>query len=575
MPIFEIEGPDGVYEVDAPDETRAISAFKKMQGQSQPQNDWSSTLGDVAASGASGIARGAADLVGLPGTISDLMKSGGNWAMRKGYEAATGEEPQPGTFFAGPDPEIAAKVGAYSPFSGAKAREGLSAVTGGASAYEPKTTAGEYASTIGEFIPGAAAFGGLNPSNIARFGVLPGAASEAAGQATEGTAAEPYARVAAALLAPSAVSLARKAITPFGVSPERSAAAAALRKEGVRPTAGQVTGSRGLRFRESELGGGKAADIIEKQGEQFTKAALKRAGIDAERATPDVMSKGLKAIGDKFDDLATRTTVQFDNTLQNDLLADVVSYQQNATAVAPVVENMANRIAEIAANNGGVVPGSAYKTLRSDIGAASARASDNGVKWALRDLQESLDDAVSRSMPPDILPAWQSARGQYRNYLTLERAATGAGEDAALGIISPSKLRQATVTTQGRRNYATGKGDFEELARSGEALLKPLPNSGTAARIDARTIGGLLGATGAGTGALAAGPAGAVAGLAAGAAVPFVAGRALMSAPVQSYLANQLLSPSRLSDPRLAAVVEALISQQSVAQEKTGRLPSQ
>ena len=32
MPIFEIEGPDGTYEVDAPDETQAISAFKKMQG---------------------------------------------------------------------------------------------------------------------------------------------------------------------------------------------------------------------------------------------------------------------------------------------------------------------------------------------------------------------------------------------------------------------------------------------------------------------------------------------------------------------------------------------------------------
>lgn len=45
MPIFEIEGPDGqVYEVDAPDENSAISAF---QGQSQPSNgapEWANSI---------------------------------------------------------------------------------------------------------------------------------------------------------------------------------------------------------------------------------------------------------------------------------------------------------------------------------------------------------------------------------------------------------------------------------------------------------------------------------------------------------------------------------------------------
>lgn len=527
-----------------------------------------STLGDVAKSGAAGIARGAADLVGLPGTLSDLAKSGMDMALSKGYEAVTGEEPAPGSFFAG----LAGQT--PSQLSGSRARAGLSAVTGGASDYEPETTAGEYAGTVGEFLPGAAAFGGLSPSNLARFGVAPGLASEAAGQATEETEYEPYARVAAALAAPVAVSAAQKLVTPFNVSPERAAAADVLRSEGVRPTAGQITGNRGLRYRESELGGSRAADMIETQGEQFTRAALKRAGIDAPRATPEVMRDGLKAIGDKFDDLAGKTTLQFDNTLQNDLLADVVSYQQSATAVAPVVENMANRVAEIASQNGGTIPGSAYKTLRSDIGKASARASDPSVKFALRDLQESLDDAVSRSMPSDVLPAWQEARQQYRNFLTLESAATGAGEDAALGLISPARLRQSTVSTQGRRNYVTGQGDFDELARSGQALLTPLPNSGTPARIDARTIGGFLGATGAGTGALAAGPVGGVVGALAGAAAPFAAGRALMSRPVQAYLANQLLSPTRLSDPRISSVVEALIGQAAASQEKSKLLQS-
>lgn len=563
------------------DEARRELARRELarrRGTAEIVPDAPSMAADVAASGASGIARGVADVVGLPGTVSDLLKSGGDFLLSRGYQAVTGDAPEPGSFFAGMSgipAEQREQLGVESQFSGPRARAGLSALTGGATDYQPETTAGEFASTVGEFIPGAVAFGGLSPSNLARFGVAPGLASEGAGQLTEGSSVEPYARIAAALLAPVAVTAAQRVITPIGVSAERAAAADILRSEGVRPTAGQITGSKGLRYRESELGGTRAAEMAEQTGEQFTRAALSRAGIAADRATPEVMRQGLRELGDRFDDLATRTTVQFDNTLQNDLLADVVTYQQNATAVAPIVENTANRIAEIAANNGGVIPGRNYQTLRSDIGKASARASDNSVKFALRDLQESLDDAVSRAMPPDVLPAWQEVRNQYRNFLTLERAATGAGEEAALGIISPARLRNATVVTQGRRNYVTGQGDFDELARSGQALMTPLPQSGTAPRLDARTLGGLGGATGAGAGILAGGPEAAVIGALLGTMAPAVAGRALMSRPVQAYLSNQLLSPTRLSDPRTAAIVEALIGQQAASQDRAGRLPNQ
>ena len=578
MAKFEIDIGGQRYEIEAPNEEALPGVIQQLQGQSGAQSSSGGvvdTLKDVAASGASGVARGAADLVGLPGTLSDLSKSGMDWLLRSGYEAVTGSEPEQGSFFAGLSglPEDL-RAQTRSPVSGPQARSGLSAVTGGASEYKPETTAGEFASTVGEFVPGAVAFGGASPSNIARFAVAPGLASEAAGQATEGTSYEPYARIASALLAPVAVSAAQRLVTPIGVSAERAAAADVLRSEGVRPTAGQITGNRGLRYRESELGGARAADMIEQQGEQFTRAALSRAGINAERATPEVMRDGLRNLGDRFDDLATRTTVQFDNQLQNDLLADVVTYQQNATAVAPVVENTANRIAEIAAQNGGIIPGINYQTLRSDIGRASARASDPSVKFALRDLQESLDDAVSRAMPSDVLPAWQEVRQQYRNFLTLERAATGAGEDAALGLISPARLRQATVTMQGRRNYVTGQGDFDELARSGQALLAPLPNSGTAPRLDAQKLVPYLSALGGAGGASVGGIPGAAIGALVGLAAPAAAGRALMSGPVQAYLANQLLSPSRLSDPRLAAVVEALIGQQAAAQDRAGRLPA-
>ena len=64
--------------------------------------------------------------------------------------------------------------------------------------YQPKTALGQYANTTGQFAAGAAAGpGGL--LRKAAMTVIPGIASEGAGQLTAGTAAEPYMRFAGAL----------------------------------------------------------------------------------------------------------------------------------------------------------------------------------------------------------------------------------------------------------------------------------------------------------------------------------------------------------------------------------------
>ena len=64
--------------------------------------------------------------------------------------------------------------------------------------YRSPTTVGQYAGTVGEFLP--AAIGG--GASAARTAVVAGLGSEAAGQATEGTSLEPYARIAGAIVAP-------------------------------------------------------------------------------------------------------------------------------------------------------------------------------------------------------------------------------------------------------------------------------------------------------------------------------------------------------------------------------------
>lgn len=78
----------------------------------------------------------------------------------------------------------------------------------------------------------------------------------------------------------------RRAVSPFTINPERQALVDQLGNEGVRVTAGQATGSRGLRYAESEIGGQQAEDAMNNQGEQFTSAILRRVGVNADRATP-------------------------------------------------------------------------------------------------------------------------------------------------------------------------------------------------------------------------------------------------------------------------------------------------
>ncbi|TIO15635.1 MAG: hypothetical protein E5X86_19900 [Mesorhizobium sp.] len=184
---------------------------------------------DVAASGASGLARGAADLLGLPGTIGDAVNAGGQWALRKGYQAVTGNAPEPGTFFGGPTPEIEAMMigGGSNPLGGENLKAGLAKITGGASDYQPQTTAGEYARTVGEFAPAAV----TGPGGLIRkaaMATVPAVMSETAGQATEGTALEPWARAGGALAGGFA--------TAGRVNPVKEAAKGAPTREALKQT---------------------------------------------------------------------------------------------------------------------------------------------------------------------------------------------------------------------------------------------------------------------------------------------------------------------------------------------------
>ena len=141
---------------------------------------------DILKSGGIGVAKGAIALGGLVGDLTDLGAKG----IKKASDFASD---QIGT----PKYEPSGDSVLNNIPTSASLTKNVEDVTG--PLYKPQTTAGHYAETVGEFLPAAAAGpGGLVRKAIMQAAV-PGIASEAAGQATQGTPVEPYARAAAGI----------------------------------------------------------------------------------------------------------------------------------------------------------------------------------------------------------------------------------------------------------------------------------------------------------------------------------------------------------------------------------------
>ena len=503
---------------------------------------------DAGKAAGAGIVKGIIGLTALPGTVEQLGRMGINYAAGK-------EAVAPQAQYAPTYDDI---KGAYEQRAG--------------KLYEPRTTLGKYVGTVAEFAPGMLFPGGAGAS-LARKAltnvVAPAVASETAGQMTAGTSAEPYARIAGGVVGGMVPNAVGRVISPSRVDPERLRQSAVLAQEGVPVTAGQVTGSNPLRYAESvavdtPFAGGRAKAVMDTQAERFTAATLRRAGIDAPRATPEVIDDAFRRIGNEFNQAASVISVPLARVTpagtpvvtpvvrQVERIASDYERITPAATASGLPRSIADELAAMAQSNS-LMDGRTYLRWRSELGRAARGAQDATTRDAVYDIQRALDLAAERWLRRPVGPArgnipaprdlsqyadrLRNARNEYRNMLVIERAATGAGENAANGLISPAALRNAVVQ-QNRRSYARGQGDFGELARAGEALMKPLPQSGTGPRVGVQLMGTTLGG---GIGAMFGGP---VAGPIAGAAIgqmagPAIMGRAVMSPWMQAYLRNQ------------------------------------
>lgn len=555
MARYEVTAPDGSrYEITAPDNATEDQIMQYAQQQfaqanSAPKTDPTTgeVISDVAKSAGVGLAQGVLGLTSLPGNLEALGRAGINaGAGLLGYQENV------------VDPEtVIPDYGDY--------KTAVEGVTG--KFYEPKTVAGQYARTVGEFAP-AAVGGPAGMLNRAARVVAPAVASETAGQLAEGTGYEGVARAVGGLAGGFVPGAGMPRVKPRkAADPLRRRAVETLEKEGVTAiSAGQKTGSETIRGLEDAansipFSGQKARKLDTKAAEQFTGAVLKRVlrpqvakdlkarGINPSRASEEVMDAIVKDFGARYQALAPKLSIVPDPALLNKIAARGDQYRRGAQA-GQVREGIADLASDLAKK--GPLTGKDAATYLSNLKESARNMpgdwdAKNALMDMIGDIQENIfAQARSRGgaqAEAALRKEFKTLNKNYRNFISVEDAVfKSAADQAAKGVITPAKLRQA-VKSQGKRQMVTGKNDFSKLSRAGNEVLTPLKSSGTAERSqylnvlnNPFSLGGST--TGAALGTAVAGVPGMVVGGLAGMSAPGLISRLITSNQMQDLMTS-------------------------------------
>lgn len=413
-----VEFPDGMTD------DQIVAAIKANMG---PLPEVS-TAGDVAKSAGIGLVKGGVGLAGLPADAIDLATRGIDYMAGTKTNEAVGKP--------------------AADYAGSQALKGYLEKGIGTKLYEPKTTAGQFAQTVGEFAPAAIGGPGSLAARVATRAVIPGVASEAAGQLTQDTELEPYARVVGAL--GGAVAGGR-----IAAAQNRPAAAAV-------PTAEQVANARRAGYQNPVV---EALEIRPQAVEQFTdnvRNALRRDRLSERQA------------GQTYDALETLRVPEFG---ANHRLADF-------DATRRLLNNIAGNI-----NN----PTDAEAARRA------IRAID---AFTLRVPQSAVVAGDARAAGRELFSARANAAANFRSERVtdaIERAVNTAAATHSGGNLQNEIQKQLrNILNNPRMTRGMNDAELEALRRAAR---------GTTLSNLARRVGKVLGGGG-GLGQLAAGSAG-------------------------------------------------------------------
>jgi hypothetical protein len=508
-----------------PERTFGQTIYENVIGSGEADT-FGEKLGQYIRGGTNAVARGMADVPALPVNVAQLGAAG--------VEKLFGME----------DPSMVSR--ALDRLPDTRDMLGAVPVLGPESRYKAPGKVGEFLSTAGEFSGGAGLMSGAKA--MLKYGLAPGLASEAAGQATQDYPnVEPFARAGAALLTPT---IAGRVVSPFGgADKELLAAAQRARDIGLKPSAGQTVGSRVLQGVEDTL------STTPEQLDDIAAAAMKTVGSDAPRVTPAALVDVGKNLGNKFDDILAGVD-SIPSPHVTAMVDDVVAkYIQNTPKDAPIprVRTLAKEIIEASSGNK-VVSLDTFKRWRTEIGDLLSSRSPSAEE-AARGLRAAIDEATDQSLRAagrvDDIQRLAEVRRQWWNFMGLKDWAKGAGQNTRLGRPTPEALRAAVKRTQGGEAISMGRGtDLADLAVRAEAAIPSVPTV-SAGGVRSVSPEMLLGAGGFASGGLP--------GLATGIGISTAAREAAMNPLMQRYLRNQVTGP--VTAAGVGAMAPGLLSQ--------------
>ena len=464
----------GAEESDAPEKPSYAQEMVKKYGN---PDDNMSTAEDAARSVGSGVLKGTGDMLDQANNLTPMGMiqntiNWGAWGANKLWPDKVKPLSEESKHTLVPD-----------------MRKEMSRLTYGAPEYEPKTTAGRYSKTVGEFIPAALPFtpkGGLlyKAGNLVKNAIIPAIASEAASDTAKATGHEeyaPYARLAAGILSPLAAERLGRGLAGIpgsvaGANPERLKNAQTLEDAGIPVTAGQMIGNSKLVKSEGKTHAG--AVISSEQNPLMTKKLMESLGSDAEIATTETLAAAQNDIYGRLSSIADSTSpiAQVDDLkIFHDAIKSYTGAASNTGTKIPGNINDTARQIIAAFKSGTPIPGSTLRQWRTDFGRLGSASTDPHTATLYKSFVEGIDNMVSKSLKTSGREEdWNKlelARQQYRDYLAIEKAAKGADN----GILSPQAIYSA-LHSQGPRAMVQGKrGDIGDVAHAAKNVLSKIP----------------------------------------------------------------------------------------------------
>lgn len=312
----------------------------------------------------------------------------------------------------------------------------------------------------------------------------PGAPTTAQAQAT--ATATPTATVTGGQVTPGAVGPDVSA----GLTQAQQAILSRGKQMGFRTTPGQETGSRSLqqmeaRLESSPFTSGPFNTIKAENQTVLNRAAANAIGVQADELSNPVLAQAQRQISSVYNRVASPNTQKIDGMYVANGI-DLIDNAFEGLTTQPLKSNIfVKQLQDLAAK--GEATGNQLSTLSSKIGKRAKNemttaSGDRELGNALFQIKEIVDDILASGLSAEEQAAFQAARANYRNLMTL-RSNPGVVNPSS-GNVSGLNLASA-LTRKDPQGFVFGGNTtpMYEAARFAQAFRPIVGDSGTATRM--------------------------------------------------------------------------------------------